>query len=230
MIDPVEADYTGDFRVSVNTDNCASLPSVDFPVVVAVPSGMASAGKDTISCGNPEFQLDASIPDFGTGLWTTNSGATIDNPMDPRSLVTTLQEGQNVFYWTLSTEDCPNFEVDSISIAFRPNALATNDILVLEKEEVILELNVLENDITPEGHTIWVEQLNDPHTGTATHLGEGDFSYKRPFNSFQGNVVFDYLLCFETPTCAALCDTGAVTIDVMLDPLDPQVYVRWNYS
>ena len=226
-ITPVDADYTGDFRVTVVKDGCASLPSENFPVIVTIPSGQAAAGKDTISCGNPVFQLNAETPEFGFGIWKNiGGGAFIETPSDPKSRVSSLQEGRNTFYWILSTEDCPTYESDSVVIFYRPNALAINDEFILEKDEVIFDFNVLENDITPEGHTIWIELLNQTHQGVVDQLDEdGNFSYRRLFNGFKGNTVFDYLLCFETPTCPTLCDTGAVSIDVMLDPLDPGVYV-----
>ncbi len=225
-IDPVDADYSGDFRVVIMKDGCASLPSVDYPIVVTIPSGQADAGQDTISCGNPTFQLNAKVPEFGFGTWRNNGGAFIEEPTNPKSIIRTLQEGQNLFHWVLSTEDCPSYETDSVIIAFRPNALAINDELVLEEEEVFLDINVLTNDVTPAGHIIWVEQFTTPHQGTLEQQDdEGNFTYRRPFNGFEGNVVFDYLLCFETPTCPTLCDTGAVTIDLLLNPLDPGVYV-----
>jgi len=226
LINPVDADYSGDFKVSIIEAGCASLPSVDYPVEVTIPSGQANAGKDTISCGNPTFQLDAKVPEFGFGTWRNNGGATIEERNNPKSPIRTLQEGQNVFYWILSTEACPNYEIDSVSIAYRPNALAITDEIALPEDEILVDINVLNNDITPEGHIIWVEQETAPHQGTLDQLDdEGNFTYRRPFNGFKGLVVFEYLLCFETPSCPILCDTGAAIIDVILDPLDPGVYV-----
>ncbi len=226
LIDPVDADYSGDFRVAVVKDGCASLPSEDFSVVVTIPSGQAVAGEDTISCGNPVLQLDATAPEFGFGRWVDDAGAFVEDPLDPKSTVSSLQEGRNVLHWVLSTADCPNYESDSVIIFYRPNALALNDVYVLEKDEVILDFNVLENDIIPEEHSVWVELLGQADQGTIDQLDDaGNFSYRRLFNGFKGNTVFNYLLCFETPTCPMLCDTGAVSIDVMLDPQDPGVYV-----
>lgn len=226
LIDPIDADYSGDFRLSIIKDGCASLPSADYPIEVTIPSGQADAGIDTISCGNPTFQLNGKAPEFGFGTWRNNGGAFIEEPTNPKSRVRTLQEGQNVFYWILSTEDCPNYEVDSVMIAYRPNALAINDDYTLAEQEIFLDINILDNDITPDGHIIWTEQVSTPHQGTLEELDdEGNFTYRRPFNGFEGRVVFDYLLCFETPTCPTLCDTGAVIIDVLLNPLDPGVYI-----
>jgi len=225
-IDPVDADYTGDFIVSAQKDGCASKLSNDFPVIVTIPSGQSEAGEDTVSCGNPTIFLNAKTPEFGFGQWQVESGAFVEEPNNPQSRAITLQEGKNVFYWTLSTEDCPSYETDSVVIAYRPNALAINDDYTLPADEIILDFNVKNNDFAPEGHTIWVEQFTDPNAGQVEQIGEdGDFSYRRPFTGFKGNVVFDYLLCFETPTCPTQCDTGAVIIDVLLDPKDPGVYV-----
>lgn len=225
VIPNISSDYSGDFRVSIRRGECVSLPSSNFTVEVTIPSGQADAGLDTISCGNASIFLDAKIPDFGFGKWTVNSGAYVLDPFDAKSKVVTLQEGLNVFYWTLSTDECPNFETDSVIIAYRPNATARNDSFELDKKESIIDLNVLSNDITPGGHDFWVELFGLPHVGVVEDLGDGDFSYKRPFDTFEGATVFTYLLCFDTPTCSVLCDTGAVIIDVMLDPFDPNVYV-----
>ena len=159
------------------------------------------------------------------GRWRTNSGAFIVDPTNPKTEVRTLQEGPNIFYWELSTDDCPAYETDSVNIAYRPNAVANNDVFEMSADEVIFDLNVLENDIAPEGHIIWTELFSEPHQGTIDHYGEGDFSYRRPFNGFMGNTNFQYLLCFETPTCPTLCDTAAVSINVLLDLRDPGVYV-----
>lgn len=225
IIDPVDADYTGDFVVSAIKDGCSSKLSDPFSVAVTIPSGQAKAGEDTVSCGNSTIFLNAKTPAFGFGQWSVASGAFVEEPNNPKSRVITLQAGKNTFYWTLSTEDCPNYERDSVVIAYRPNALALNDEYTLPEDAVFLDFNVQTNDFVPEEHTVWVEQFTEPNAGAVEHLGDGNFSYRRPFTGFQGNVVFEYLLCFETPTCPTQCDTGAVLIDVLLDPKDPGVYV-----
>ena len=225
IIDPIDSDYSGDFRLRLIQDGCRSLPSNEYSIEVTIPSGQADAGKDTISCGNPIFHLDAKTPDFGFGNWTVNSGAYVKEPNNPKSEISSLQEGPNVFYWMLSTVDCPNFEMDSVLINYRSNALAINDEYILEETATTIDINVLDNDITPDGYTIWIELFRAPHQGILSHEDKGNFTYRRPFNGFKGNVVFDYLLCFETPTCPTLCDTASVTIDILLNPLDPSVYV-----
>lgn len=225
IIPNISSDYSGDYTIRMQKGECISAPSSAFTIEVTIPSGLADAGLDTISCGNSTIFLDAQVPDFGFGKWSVNSGAHVVDPFDPKSKAVTLQEGLNIFYWTLSTDECPNFETDSVIIAYRPNATARNDSFELDKTESIIDLNVLANDVTPGGHDFWVELFGLPHVGVVEDLGDGDFSYKRPFDTFEGATVFTYLLCFDTPTCSILCDTGAVIIDVMLDPLDPNVYV-----
>lgn len=225
-INAVDADYTGDFRVAVVKDGCASLPSEDFSVVVPILSGKAEAGEDTISCGNTNFYLNAKAPEVGFGIWKNDGGAFILDRTDPKTMLETLQEGPNVLYWTLSTENCPNYDTDSVIIFHRPIPWAFNDDVVMEKDETTLDINVLINDTLPEEHPFWVELLTQTSRGIVDQLDdEGNFSYRRPFNGFEGRTFFTYQLCFETPTCPMLCDTASVKIDVMLDPTNPGVYV-----
>lgn len=225
VIDPVSGDYSGDFRVRVTQDDCVSPASAPFILEVTIPSGQADAGSDTISCGQPTINLNAKAPDFGFGQWVDDNGAFVEDTSDPKSRVSSLQEGRNVFYWVLSTDDCPNYESDSVVVGYRPNATAVNDNFTLAEEAVFLDINVLENDRMPEDFSFEVLPFTEPNQGVVEDQGHGNFTYRRPFNGFRGNVAFEYLLCFETPTCPTQCDTAAVLIDVLLNPNDPGVYI-----
>ncbi len=224
LITNTSEEYSGDFRVTVEKDACRSPVSENYIIDITLPSGQIDAGPNATSCGVPYTFLNAKMPDLGFGKWMAPPGVYIENPLRNNAKASSLQAGKNTFYWTLSTEECPDFERDSVIIFYQPTARAVYDGLTLKQDETFVDFNISKNDLTPDDYMTWIEVTTEPHVGTLEDLGEGNFSYKRTFG-FEGLTFFRYALCFETEQCPVLCDTGVVEIDIKLDPFDPGVYI-----
>lgn len=112
---------TGSYYVEVTLNGC-TLTS-DSTVVTIYNDSMviATVGVSQNLCGVDSTTIMAGIPPINvTGLWTTNSGATIVNPNAPTTLVANLPVGNNVFYWTLSNGTCSNISFDSLIVVVAP--------------------------------------------------------------------------------------------------------------
>ncbi len=97
--------------------------SVDTIIVTYFPTtDIADAGLDDNPCSSDEYQLNAMMPEFGFGQWTVpmNSNASIDNVNQPNTMVNDLEEGENIFIWQLSNDNCENYSVDTVIISYTP--------------------------------------------------------------------------------------------------------------
>jgi gliding motility-associated-like protein len=98
----IPGNYT--FYVTSREGICESAPDrVD--VVIYQSPAMVNAGPDQVICAD-SIRLNGTVPDVGTGLWSTTGGATIVNPNDPASWATNLTPGNNNFTWTVVNGIC----------------------------------------------------------------------------------------------------------------------------
>ncbi|OFY61642.1 MAG: hypothetical protein A2X04_06070, partial [Bacteroidetes bacterium GWF2_41_9] len=93
------------FRWSINNGGCISYDEMiirnDLPT-------NSDAGKDTILIVD-NYVLAGNNPAIGTGQWTLISGAaTIVNPGQYNTAVTSLGIGENIFRWTITNNLCYN--------------------------------------------------------------------------------------------------------------------------
>jgi gliding motility-associated-like protein len=229
-INNISDTYAGDYQLIVVSKGCYSPPSELFEVEITIPNTEANAGEDLIICGNESLILNAEMPLLGTGKWSTNSLAIVENPLNARSKIYNLAEGNTTFYWQLSTAECPNYGMDSVNITYYAAPTAEQDAFLLEETEQEIHINVLENDLVPNDYFSWVEILTAPAEGILNPLDSGSFSYQRPFSDFRGKVDFDYLLCYETENCPALCDTSRAEIEIFIDPLNPNLFIPDGFT
>ena len=119
---------------------------------------MADAGPDQVLEFEFSTNLEASLLNAdvtavnAAGRWTLLSGSgQIANPGDPRTLVSDLQLGENVFEWTVSSSYCPDVS-DQVSITVNdvqtytvitPNNDGLNDYLVFPGIENIRGCEIL---------------------------------------------------------------------------------------
>ncbi|MGZ3920320.1 MAG: gliding motility-associated C-terminal domain-containing protein, partial [Bacteroidia bacterium] len=91
----------------------------DFVITRALPPPNAIAGPDQSIIEN-ETQLSATTPSIGTGLWELIEGkANITDPSNPLTKVTGLQEGNNVFRWTIHKGSCSG-DGDDVIVDVKP--------------------------------------------------------------------------------------------------------------
>ena len=113
-------DQSGGYYVLYSLNGCTAVASTATQVTVtelpAEAISYAQAGVDQTLCAATELNLNATQPLAGSGVWTSPTGALIDDPTDANSSVSDLQMGENLFVWTLSEGACSAFSTDTVSI------------------------------------------------------------------------------------------------------------------
>jgi uncharacterized repeat protein (TIGR01451 family) len=78
-----------------------------LPVTVCTPNQPVSAGDNQAFCGNQTTVLQAQNPVHGQGRWKRISGAgRIEQPHNPRTALSGLGTGDNVFEWSIANGSC----------------------------------------------------------------------------------------------------------------------------
>ncbi len=158
---------------------CASGNSTDTVKITVNPATTtAVAGAAQTVCGT-NATLDANVATAGTGTWTLVSGkGTITSPNDPKSTVTGLGVGPNVFKWTISNPPCSsttsNVTITGVGVPSTANA---------GQDQIICGGNTasLSGNIPATGTGKWtvvsgsgtITSPNSPNT-TVTALGLGN--------------------------------------------------------
>eukprot|EP00970_Alexandrium_tamarense_P008029 scaffold1539_cov191-Alexandrium_tamarense.AAC.3 len=118
----------------------------------------------------------------------------------------------------------PIVEPSEISLMFNnqvPNAVS--DIVLIGKEE-LAHLNVLYNDIDPDGDKLFVESVSEPIHGKAGILEGGLELIYVPVGNFTGLDSFEYTACDPLN----LCDTARV--DVMVGPIIDLIFTKDDHA
>ncbi len=128
------------FTWVLSNGNCGdySRDVVQITVDVAPPDN-AYAGMDILLCNQNSTNLTAFSSQYGTGIWTSTSGATIIDPTLATSLVTNLPQDTSVFVWTLSNGTCQNYSTDTVLIVVS----ITNDTADAGLNQVVCSVNAL---------------------------------------------------------------------------------------
>ena len=170
------------------------------------PFPIANAGIDRSVCNN-RIVLDASENFAYVGKWTSlTPNVQITTPSDARSVVENLQNGRNIFIWTVNDTACLDYSVrDTVQIFFPILPKAVN-LSLITKMGVPVSGNVSES--APVG-TYSVTRLTNPTNGRFDLFSNGSFTYI-PEPKFEGIVKFRYIICSDL--CTQLCDTGEVRI------------------
>eukprot|EP00903_Cladosiphon_okamuranus_P000727 g725.t1 len=190
----------------------------DFTEVVTVTFEFpddANAGADAAACDDI-FDLSGNLPTNGdniTGVWTTATGAVIDMPNSPVTMVSGLQEGANSFVWTLSATGCPEFSSDEVIITSAAAPVANEDFLDIEADELGGEVSLIANDLFGGSTNFDLTILEGPIFGTydTAALDLGTFVLNLMPSEF-GTSIVTYQLC--STDCPDLCDTSTLTITV----------------
>lgn len=90
--------------------------SIDVTILEPAPTTFANAGPDQSVC-EYDATLFGNTPFVGEGTWSfVSGGGTINNPNDPLSTVTNLQQGINILRWTIKYNSCPDSSFDDVEI------------------------------------------------------------------------------------------------------------------
>ena len=82
---------------------------------------------DILTCSDTA-RLLANLPEGVSGLWTTNApDAIIFDPTSETTQVSGLLDEVNTFFWTLSTQNCQDYSIDSLRVILGEGPIANND-------------------------------------------------------------------------------------------------------
>ena len=178
------------------------------------PLPISNAGIDRSVC-QTNVGLDAAENLQYIGRWSSPTGnVRILTPFDPKSVAENLQNGRNVFIWSVADTTCPNYTVRDTVQIFLPLLPKANTLSLVTTVGKAVSGTVNEN--APTG-TYTITQLTNPVAGTFDLFNNGSFTY-RPDTSFVGIVKFKFAICSDI--CTRLCDTGEVRILINPKPKD----------
>ena len=188
---------------------CGDFSSDVVVITIGQDGGSANAGVDRDFCAVDEITLGANgAPQGSTGTWTTlTPGVTVLSPNQPNSFVADLQQGENVFVWSLNNAICGTYSQDTV-VHFVEAAPVANDDTFIVGYNGSSTLDVLANDAIPSGYTL---TYNDPATGTLTTTAAGDLVYEAAL-ALVGTDQFVYEICSEF--CPDECTTATVTLEI----------------
>ena len=137
----ISASSTGDYYVVVTVNGCVA-PASDIQNIQVVPtSEVPFAGMDMNECGFGNVVLSATTPTVGTGVWTSPTGAVIQDANNPQAEALGLSDGTNVFVWNLSNGICENYATDTLVVNYNlveDEAAAGDDIGVCDATSTTL--------------------------------------------------------------------------------------------
>jgi hypothetical protein len=123
-------------RWTIVNNGCSSFDDV---TIINHESSDANAGANKVICYD-SISLAANLPIVGTGIWTMQSGAAIIS--DVHSNVpdaTDLNQGINVFRWTVSYNGCSKFDEVTINNALIEATTGLDQVIC--DESTVLEAN-----------------------------------------------------------------------------------------
>lgn len=197
------------FRWSLTHPACPDFSFVDVRVQNKQKEPCnAYAGSDQTVCGNSEVRLRASSDNnCEIGSWTTNSGSFIEDPHALATRVLDLQDGANIFVFSLVDVECGLFSSDTMIVNYYDAASAQDDVYEIDIAS-ILNLDVLSNDLNFEDANI--EIIEEPRFGRVELNSDQVQYFANP--SMIGSDQFSYQLC--DLRCISHCDTANVTLSI----------------
>ncbi len=216
MISGLIAGNTYNFQWTLSAGICGDF-SIDEMSVVVNQSPTTEAQiigeSDLTYCEDDVLFLEAETAEGTTGYWTTNTSATITNPNSSTTMVENIQEGNNVFTWTLSTPYCENFSATSVIVNYDADISldAVEDKFVFMENESLTNESLLQNDSYDLTIDYEFEVLEYPKHGTL-EFDNGIFSYQQD-EGYYGEDAFVYQICH--PVCIEICDYARVELSIL---------------
>ena len=136
----------------------------------------------------------------------------IAEPQNHITYVDNLDEGPNIFIWSLSNGACIDYSLDTMTIYHDKQILANPDVTTVNFNEVITGFDLTLNDAIGLTKDWAVHIIEYPRFGNIEFEDEGIISFT-PNTNFFGRDYFIYNLC--NVACPDICDTAKVSINVM---------------
>lgn len=132
------------FVWTVTSNQCATQSSDTVEIEIEmIAVDVAHAGQDRDVCETDIINLTATPLIRAAGVWSqsidqTNEGVIIMNPTNANSSVSGLAPGNTyTFIWTISEDECPNFDADTIRLTI--NDMPADNALVREENIVLCD-------------------------------------------------------------------------------------------
>lgn len=202
------------FKWTVSNGECAANED-EVTITVNESVSETDAGDDQILCSD-EATLEANAPQAGTGEWILVSGSGIIEELNnPTSAVAGLAIGDNVFEWTVSSNDCPSAS-SQVTISRDENPSAAN---AGENQYVCSEIAQLNAATVAVGQGVW-----SLVSGSVLIDDELD-----PFTNLSGVEIGTNTLKWEVKNgvCPPSSDevdivrTESAAADVLISPISP---------
>jgi gliding motility-associated-like protein len=175
-----------------------------------IPAQGANAGEDLTVCPGDVVFLNATIPNQGSGVWSSGDDLVIfSDATDPQADVIGLPSGLYGLAWTLSYASCIDYSQDSmhIEVLFTPETSPdTFDVPFGQTVEFAVTLN---DNISMGPFT--VEIVMSTQKGNVLHVGNGIFRYS-PNVGFVGTDMMIYRIC--STDCPDECSESVVILKV----------------
>lgn len=131
----------GENIISWDFPSSTYCPAQRDSVIISVAGELKAnvVSPDSVYTCLPQGQLVAEQPLYGTGMWEVTVGeASIDDPSNPTTSITLINEGAVTVTWTVSNPGCPasidvttlvhfNVEFDKLPNVITPNSDGKND-------------------------------------------------------------------------------------------------------
>lgn len=156
--------------------------------------------------------LVGNLPDGVTGVWTTASIASIETPDQAMTFVQGMQEGENVFTWTLSAPGCEDYSAASVSVFVEGAPIASNNPITLEENQFSTLINLLSTVNLGNVSDFSLEIISNPALGTLDSLDGGEVTYTLNSGVSEGEDTFTFQVC--NTACDNLCATASVVITI----------------
>jgi len=215
LLENVSVVDAGSYYVQISYENCISEindPRFLTDLQVIPPSkGIAQTVGYLETCGT-SIELEAIQSDGEEGYWASlneNTIAQIEAPNQPLTKVQNLQEGSNLFTWTLVTDECTPTTVDTLEIYVYETPIASDDAFSVAFNTPI-GLDLIQNDLYSED-SLNIYIVSDLEHGQAMRNGKGLYTYT-PEQNYVGTKSFIYKIC--NPICPDLCTEATVTLTI----------------
>ena len=202
----------GAYYVVAESGVCLSDQSLNTMIVVDIPStDDALAGDDQIICQDSTVLSAVELLN-GEGFWTLideDNNSQIVNPEFASTMVTELEDGENIFVWEIHSGACGITSSDSVSVIVNGDPITEDDAFDISLNEELIE-TVLTND-EPNAMDYEITVISGPMNGTLTFNDDGSFIYS-PNENFVGTDEFLYELCHTY--CSENCVQAKVSFKI----------------
>jgi gliding motility-associated-like protein len=160
---------TNVFVWTISSASCGSLS--DTVSIYTYQSPLPASTIDTVLlCNESILELNANVPLYGSGIWTTAPGPIIADPEVAVTTASNINFGWSQFIWTVSNGSCSS-TADTMNVYKVPVAsidMADTTVCIEDGE-----FDVNGSNIITEQNSVWVfiaggGSLTNPLTGTVT--------------------------------------------------------------